>query len=261
VGSDVRTRRSRFWFGLYHWQTRLRRLALALVVALVSTRLFREQDERVWAVGLLGGLWAVVRGYGVLDSLFRPPPWAVETYKYEALGERLPTTDADDLLDVGCGTGRSLVGLASAIPADCTVLGLDVFDDEIILGNGPHLATRNAARAGLDVDALCGDATRLPVADRSQDVVTACRVLHDLSAEGAASALTEAHRVCRPDGRIGVLELPITHAEGGADPATYWRERVADAGFAIETVSRVPRRSEGADYVLVIGTPATPTPQ
>lgn len=242
-----------YYFGLYHWQTRFRRLAVALVVGVLSSRLIRGRNDQWRAVGIVGGLWACVRGYTVLDSLLRPPPWAVETFKYEALAEQLPTGDADHLLDVGCGTGRSLVGLASALPHDCRVLGLDVFDDEIILGNGPHLATRNARQAGLAVDALRGDATRLPVAEGSQDIVTACRVLHDLSADGAAAALEEAHRVCAADGRVGVLELPITH-DGTTDPEEYWTELVETAGFSVEHRSRLARRSGSGAYVIVVGT-------
>jgi len=152
------------------------------------------------------------------------------------------------VLDVGCGTGRSLVGLAPAIPDGCSVLAVDVFDDRIILGNGPQLATRNARLAGVDATAIRGDAARLPLGDEAVDVVTFCRLLHDLPATAARDALADARRVCALGGRIGVLALLYPHDEN-ATPATYWRELVADAGFAVDAVRE---RDDG--YVIVVAT-------
>lgn len=242
-----------YYFGVYHWRRRFRRLAASLLAGVLAVHLARGDRRGGRLLAVPAGLWAGVAGRDVLDSLLRPPPWALERYKYEALADALPTAGAERLLDVGCGTGRSLVGLAPAVPDRCRVVGLDVFDDRVILGNGPRLAARNAERAGLDVSLVRGDAARLPVADDTQDVVTACRVLHDLPADDARRALAEMRRVCGPDGAVGVLELPITHEDATAPPATYWREQVAAAGFAVETVTRVPRRGKAGDYVVVVG--------
>lgn len=242
----------KYYFGLYHWRRRLLRLTVVLAVGLISSRLFLAENRQWKLVGLLGGGWTVWHGHDILDALLSPSPWSVETYK--ALANSLPIADADHIIDIGCGTGRSLVGLASAVPAACTVMGLDIFDNEIIRGNGPHLARQNARETGLAVNMLRGDATRLPIADGSQDVVTACRILHDLSADDAAKALDEAHRVCAPDGTLGVLELPIIH-DDGIDPERYWKERVVAAGFTVEQVCRVPRHSVSSAYVIVVGTP------
>lgn len=75
-----------------------------------------------------------------------------DRWKYRALREAVPYADAERALDVGCGTGRSLVGLAPAVPDTCRLVGLDVFDNRVILGNGPALARRNAAVAGLEAN-------------------------------------------------------------------------------------------------------------
>jgi ubiquinone/menaquinone biosynthesis C-methylase UbiE len=186
--------------------------------------------------------------------LLVPPPWSVEQYKYDALAERLPSEDADRVLDVGCGTGRSLVGLAPSVPDDCTVAGLDVFDARVILGNGPVLARRNATWADLDAEIVAGDASRLPVADDSQGVVTACRVLHDLPRERAEQALAEVRRVCRPDGTLGVLELSSTHGTD-AEPLDYWRGVVSESGFEVRDSRRVVRDGEETGYVVVVAEP------
>ncbi|PSQ61278.1 MAG: methyltransferase type 11, partial [Halobacteriales archaeon SW_9_67_25] len=159
----------------------------------------RSRSRWVRTAGLVGVGWALARGASALTALCSPAPWVVERYKYEALAETLPTEGAERWLDVGCGTGRSLVGVAGLVPDSCRVLGLDVFDDRIVLGNTPGLAAWNARRTGLDAATVRGDATRLPVGDRSHGVVTACRLLHDLPRERALETLSELERVCAPD--------------------------------------------------------------
>lgn len=197
--------------------------------------------------------WAVY-GATAVRQLLSPPPWALDREPYAALASALPFAQADRALDIGCGTGRSLVGLAPRVPDSCTVLGLDVFDDRIILGNGAALARRNGRAAGIDVAPIVGDAARLPVATDSQDVVTACRVLHDLPATEVGPALREVHRVCGPEGVLGVLELPIIPEDTTAAPEEYWPDRISRAGFTITRVERVGREGRAEPYILVIAT-------
>lgn len=246
---------SHYNFGVYHWRERCRTLLSALSVAVCSLLVWRRSSSHgvrlVAAAGMIGG---VVRAVEPIRRLLVPPPWTLERYKYDALARELPFEHAAHALDIGCGTGRSLVGLAPHIPDSCSVVGLDVFDDRIILGNAPLLARHNGQRADIDASPVIGDAARLPVATDSQDVVTACRVLHDLPAADAERALGEAHRVCAPEGRFGVLELPITHDVNSASPEAYWRERVCAAGFTIETLERVDRKRRDDQYVLVVAT-------
>lgn len=240
-------------FGLYHWRRRIRAIALGILAAIVSVFRLRKCDSLprrvIWA-GIT--LWRVALGLRAVAKLIRPPPWRIDRAKYEALAAVLPLSSARRALDIGCGTGRSLVGLAPAVSRDCTMIAADVFDDRVILGNGPKLARRNAARAGLEVGVVRGDAARLPVADGSMNVVTACRVLHDLPQEAARYALVEARRACASDGTLGVLELPIPHEET-ADPVEYWRTLVADAGWDVETVEEL--ELERGQYILVVAEP------
>ncbi|MFC6903724.1 class I SAM-dependent methyltransferase [Halalkalicoccus tibetensis] len=245
-----------YYFGLYHWRSRLRRLAAGGCALLGVGAVWRRSPSRwgrVLAVAL--ALPLLVRAGRAGAKLLRPPPWALERYKYDALAEELPLEGANSLLDVGCGTGRSLVALAPHLPKGCSVVGLDVFDDRVILGNAPLLARRNAREAGFDVTPVRGDAARPPVVGGSQDVVTACRVLHDLPDDDHGRALEELRRVCAPEGVLGVLELPITPEGVESDPETYWRERVAEAGFSIERTKRVDRRRGGEPYLVIIAEP------
>lgn len=245
-----------YYFGLYHWRSRLREVAVGAVAFLGVGAVWRKTPSRsVRALAVALSLPALVRAGRAGAKLLRPPPWALERYKYDALAVELPLEGASEILDIGCGTGRSLVGLAPHLPEDSSVVGLDVFDDRVILGNAPLLARRNARKAGIDVTPIRGDAARLPLASRSQEVVTACRVLHDLPAEDHGRALREIRRVCAPDGAVGVLELPIVPDGVDADPETYWRERVAEAGFGVETVRRVERTRGGEPYIVLAAAP------
>jgi SAM-dependent methyltransferase len=239
-----------YYFGIYHWRRRFRRLLSAVALVVTGLLVSRWNGTRSRAAGLVLVAAGAKRGRGPLERLLSPPPWQPDDWKYRALREAMPYEEAERALDVGCGTGRSLVGLAPAVPERCRLLGLDVFDDRVILGNGPALARRNAAEAGLDAELVAGDAARLPIASESQDVVTACRVLHDLPKEAAESTLAEAHRVLSPAGTLGVLALPIPH-DSETEPLGYWEELVADAGFAVAE----SREVDTGGYYLLVGSP------
>jgi SAM-dependent methyltransferase len=244
-----------YFFGVYHWRERLQRIGTAAVLLVVSAVVARRGRRLVRLAAVLVGLGAAYRGGDAARRLLTPPPWALDRAKYDGLASVLPLDGADRALDVGCGSGRSLVGLAPHLPDDCHVVGLDVFDDRVILGNGPALARRNGARAGVDVSPVAGDASRLPFSDGSFDVVTACRVAHDVPEERRSAAFAELRRVCADDGTVGLLELPIT-PEGVTDYEAYWRRCLEDAGLRVRRIERIERpRRPGDPYVAIAATP------
>ncbi|GAB7095154.1 hypothetical protein JCM30237_23070 [Halolamina litorea] len=241
-----------YYFGVYHWRKGLRAaaaLGVAGAMAAVTPRLSRGR--------LLAGVGAAgigAAGAAGLADLLEPRPWSLDRRRYEVLASELPLSDADSLLDVGCGTGRSLVGLAPAVPDDCEVTGLDRFDDRIILGNGPELARYNARQAGVDPELVAGDATDMPLDDDSHGVVTSCMMLHDLPEATIRAALSEMGRVCEPDGRVGLIELPLVDDERSV-PSTFWRDAVADTGMTVESVRSFPWPGGEGDYTVVVASP------
>jgi SAM-dependent methyltransferase len=124
---------------------------------------------------------------------------------YSAVGTRLlPTAEAlceavdlragERVLDVACGNGNAALAAARRF---CTVTGVDYV---------PALLERARERAraeGLEVTFLEADAQALPFPDDSFDVVlSTCGAMFAPDQEQTASEML---RVCRPGGRIGMV--------------------------------------------------------
>ncbi|MDX6568079.1 MAG: hypothetical protein QOH15_657 [Gaiellales bacterium] len=99
------------------------------------------------------------------------------------------------VLDVAAGAGN--VAIAAAAGAGADVVALDVTPELLQAGR------RVAARRGVTLDWVEGDAAQLPFRDASFDVVLSCvGVMFVPDHERAAAELV---RVCRPGGTIGLL--------------------------------------------------------
>ncbi len=97
-------------------------------------------------------------------------------------------------LDVAAGTGEIAVRAAAA---DANVTGQDLAPELI------ETARRRAAEAGVEARFDVGDAERLPYADASFDIVSSSFGVMFAPDHGAAAA--ELARVCRPGGRLALL--------------------------------------------------------
>lgn len=101
------------------------------------------------------------------------------------------------VLDVGCGTGDLTLALARR--GARLVVGLDPVD--AMLG----AAHAKLARQGVEPLLVRGDGLRLPFPDSAFECVVSAFVMRNVP--DLAAALRETHRVLRPGGRIGILEL------------------------------------------------------
>ncbi|MEZ4482160.1 MAG: class I SAM-dependent methyltransferase [Dehalococcoidia bacterium] len=128
---------------------------------------------------------------------------------FGAVRAALPGATDAAVLEIGCGTGRLLTALRSAMPR-VSVAGADL---------SPFMVEAAARNSGLQIRTLHpgevatepagivhADARRLPWQDGQFDVVAASHLIGHVPMSAAAEIIAEAWRVLRPGGRIVVAE-------------------------------------------------------
>jgi len=147
----------------------------------------------------------------------------------------VPPSPGQTVLDIGCGTG---LHLALYQERGCAAFGID-----------PSEAMLRQASRRLG-DHLCrGDATALPFAAGTFDLVTTTLVLHEMSPEVRRAVLAEAARVLRPDGRLLVIDFN----PGPARPLKGWLVRAF-----IRTAERVAGERHHKNYRQFIASGGLP---
>ncbi len=105
------------------------------------------------------------------------------------------------VLDLGCGSGESLIPL---IHRGAHVIGIDISPDLI------SIAQQRLDKAGLSAIVRGGSAYETGLADESVDVVFCMSLIHHLD---IARAREEMRRILRPGGSI-VLKEPVRFSRG-----------------------------------------------
>lgn len=202
-------------------------------------------------------------------------PWAVD------LLERIPLSEGDRLLDVGCATGIVTRLAAERLGAGGEAVGIDLLP-----------AMLDAAKTHAPPDARIewrqASADSLPFEDETFDVVVCQQALQFFPDKGAA--LREMHRVLAPGGRLAIsVWKDLAHIPGyealadalgrhvGPSPVGFvqmlcalgssdeLRELIESAGFQelrIESVTRDYRVPSVEEFVwqLTQGTPLGANP-
>lgn len=134
------------------------------------------------------------------SSLAKPRLWS-------ALLDELELGGDEQALDVGCGRGLVLCGLARRLPAG-RVVGVDLWRSADQSGNHPDATRANARLLRVEdrVEVRTGDARALDLEDASFDVVTAGLVLGHLTAADRQGAVDELVRVLRPGGQLVIVD-------------------------------------------------------
>ena len=164
--------------------------------------------------------------------------------------ELLKASAGERVLEMGFGTGHSLVALAKSVGPNGKVFGLDLSDKML------KLAKVNLTKAGLGERARlrCGDATQLPYANGSLDAVFMSFTLELFDTPEIPKVLRECKRVLRRGGRIvvvgmskdakhdpliGVFEWTHKHFPNFLDcRPIYVRESLERAGFKISKAQK-----------------------
>lgn len=101
------------------------------------------------------------------------------------------------VLDVGCGTGTHL-GMYAA--EGCAVSGIDL---------SPSMLDRARRRLGLEADLRLADATAMPFASDTFDLVLASMIVHELDPTIRSAAVAEMARVLKDSGRALVIDYAV----------------------------------------------------
>ena len=141
----------------------------------------------------------------------------------------LPGGEPRDVLDVGCGTGSSLLEAARRWPG-ARIVGLDSSVGMLALAG--REAERLPAAARKRISFIESDSASLPLADQSFDLVMTAFMLQLVPSRPAV--LAEFRRVLRPGGIVAIAGW-LTESEPFA-PEAELEAALADAG-----ITRPPR--------------------
>jgi len=146
-----------------------------------------------------------------------------------------------EILDAGCGAGRTTIALAQALP-QAKIISFDKFDACYIKGGGSDLLKRNIRLAGIEgrVNIESGDITGTPFEDNRFDAIVSSYMIDHLH-NGKKQALKECFRILKPGGRFlmviivrgytafkvaNVLSLFLTSRQT-------WKKWIEETGFSM----------------------------
>lgn len=136
----------------------------------------------------------------------------------------------DHVLDVACGPG---IVACTAAPHARQVTGIDLTPAMI-----EQARARQTASGLANLDWQVGDATALPFADASFDRVVTRYSFHHL--REPRRALTEMRRVCRPEGRIVVIDAtPASECQSAYDRMETLRDPSHTSALTVAQLRRL----------------------
>jgi arsenite methyltransferase len=118
----------------------------------------------------------------------------------------------EQVLDVGCGRGLFLVGIASKMTTGRAV-GIDLWQTTDQSGNAITTTEENTRRANVAdrVELHTGDMRELPFTDGRFDIVVSSWAIHNIpSKEGRLQALKESWRVLKQGGTFAIVDISYT---------------------------------------------------
>jgi len=117
--------------------------------------------------------------------------------------ELLNVMPGESIIEVGCGTGHSLLTLSQQVGPAGRVYGLDLSDGML----GQARSRLNRSETGKWTMLLCSDAAHLPFRTESFDALFMSFTLELFDTPELPLVLNECHRVLKHDGRMSVVSL------------------------------------------------------
>ena len=119
--------------------------------------------------------------------------------------EALRSIENPDILDVGCGTGRTAIGIAKSLKNGGHLYGIDIYSKLAIPGNALETVQNNAKLEGVEEQTIFsyGTATEIPFEENRFDIVNVSSVLHEVhDSNDQCIAIQELYRVLKPGGYL-----------------------------------------------------------
>ena len=135
---------------------------------------------------------------------------------------RLAPRAGESLLEIGFGTGHTLVELAEAVGSDGKVYGVDLAENMVAAATNRMRQEELSDR----VDLICGDAMQLPFDANTMDGIIMIFTLELFDVVDIPRVLFECHRVLRPGGRIVVIGMSKEGKQGVAVHTFEWFHRL-----------------------------------
>jgi ubiquinone/menaquinone biosynthesis C-methylase UbiE len=117
---------------------------------------------------------------------------------FDHLVARSGADRADDVLDIGCGTGYFAGRIAKAVGTRSRIVGIDPSEPMVTYAN--HDAPPNCSF-------IVAPAENLPFPDGSFDLIVSSLAIHHIPVDHRPTAFSEMLRVLRPGGRLFVAEF------------------------------------------------------
>lgn len=150
------------------------------------------------ALGTLYSAIAIILGSRIFK--FRERDWLLSL---------LNITGNERILDVGCGRGLLLIGVAKRLTTG-KAIGIDIWSVEDQSGNSPQTTIANAQAEEVKdkIEIITADARKMPFALNEFDFVLSSWALHNIPDQiERKKALREIMRVLKPGGTIVIMDI------------------------------------------------------
>ena len=110
-----------------------------------------------------------------------------------------------EILDVGCGTGRTAIRIAKALKNGGHLFGIDIYSKFAISGNDLDTVEKNARIENVEEKTTFqyGSVTNIPFNENRFDIVNVSSVLHEVhDCNEQMRAIRELYRVLKPGGLL-----------------------------------------------------------
>lgn len=127
----------------------------------------------------------------------------------DSIINKLELRGDEQVLDVGCGRGLMLLGMAGKLTTGRAV-GIDLWQVQDQSGNAITTTEENARREGVAerVELHTGDMRELPFIENHFDVIVSSWAIHNIpAAAGRQLAIQQIARVLKPQGRLVIVDI------------------------------------------------------